>query len=182
MALPEPGAVGWDDVLRAYLEQLQVDGVDLTAYTPTAELALVATSGNYLHLFNRPNIPTTPGAVGADPAGSGQAARDYARQRQNHTGQQPADSLSDATVIGLAVLRAADAAAARTALGIDPSATVDLSNYYTKPQIEDREDQLRTDFAEIAGAGDGTGAKVVIVDVLPANDPAKAGTLYVVRP
>jgi hypothetical protein len=43
--------------------------------------------------------------------------------RANHTGTQPASSISDSTAAGRAVLTAADAAAQRTALGLGTAAT-----------------------------------------------------------
>jgi len=66
-----------------------------------ADLAAVATSGAYQDLTGRPTVPTSPDQIGA------------ASAVHTHTAEQ----VSNATTVGRNVMKAADAAAARTAIG-----------------------------------------------------------------
>jgi hypothetical protein len=75
--------------------------VDLSAYAKTASLATVATSGKYADLIDKPTT-FTPSAH-----------------------QHVATDVSDSTPTGRSVLTAADAAAARAAIGIPPNPTTD---------------------------------------------------------
>lgn len=108
-----------------------------------------------------------------------------------------ADALSDATITGKALIRAATAAAARTAIGAGTSSLALGTTGSTAAAGNDsRLSDSRTPTAHthtisnVTGlqteldekVATTTGAKLEIVDTLPASDPAKVNTIYVVRP